>query len=130
MKPGDMLAAAEGLIRRADSTSAGLWPRAAALMARQALESAIAQYWNAQTDTSQLPSCSMRTQLTCLPFYLDRQTARQAGYVWAALSNACHYHSYELAPTAAELTSWINDVRKMIAHVEGLEGRDSLDTRG
>jgi hypothetical protein len=129
MKPGDMLAAGEGLISRRDSTSAGLWPRAAALMARQALESAIAQYWNAQTDTSQLSSCSMRTQLTCLPFYLDRQTARQAAYVWAALSNACHYHSYELAPTAAELTGWINEVRTVIEQIDGLGRPNSLDMR-
>jgi hypothetical protein len=129
MKPCDMLAAAEGLIRRPDSTSAGLWPRAAALMARQALESAIAQHWNTQADTSELPSCSMRTQLTCLPSYLDRQKARQAAYVWAALSNACHYHSYELAPTAAELTGWINDVRTVIEHIDGLGRPNSLDMR-
>jgi hypothetical protein len=118
MKPGDILAAAEDLMTRPDATSAGLWPRAAALMARQALETAIAQYWNARTKTGHLASCSMRTQLACLPFYLDRQTARQGAYVWAALSSACHYHSYELAPTAAELTRWITDVRTVIAHIE------------
>ncbi len=118
MKPGDLLGAAEDLMARPDTTSAGAWPRAAALMARQALESAIAQYWNARTATSELSSCPMRTQLACLPFYLDRPTAFQAAYTWAALSNACHYHSYELAPAAAELTRWITNVRTLIMQVQ------------
>ena len=56
----------------------------------------------------------MRSQLACLPTYLDGATAHQIAYVWAALSEACHYHAYELAPTAAELTGWIDAVDQLI----------------
>jgi hypothetical protein len=56
----------------------------------------------------------MRSQLICLPFYIEPDTAARAAHTWAALSNACHYHRYELAPTAAELTSWIDDVTELV----------------
>ena len=59
----------------------------------------------------------MRSQLICLPFYLDATIAEQVAYVWAALSRACHYHPYELAPTGAELTGWIADVESLITQV-------------
>jgi hypothetical protein len=42
-----------------------------------------------------MASSSMRSQLTC--FYIDAAPARQVTYTWAALSNACYYHPYELA---------------------------------
>ena len=29
---------------------------------------------------------------------------------WGALSRACHHHPYELAPTAGELSGWIEAV--------------------
>ena len=62
----------------------------------------------------------MRSQLTCLPFCLDagdKEIGTQIAYTWAALSCACHFHPYELAPTAAELTGWIDDVARLIARI-------------
>ena len=118
MTPADMLVAAENLIARPDAKSAGLWSRAAALLARQALESVIARFWLTRADTAGLISASMRSQLACLPFYLDRMEAERAAYTWAALSNACHYHSYELAPTAPELIGWIESVRALMTYIE------------
>ena len=59
------------------------------------------------------PGCrfvSVESGVGWVPFYLDARVAREAGYVWAALSDACHYHAYELAPTAGELTGWIDAV--------------------
>jgi hypothetical protein len=57
------------------------------------------------------------------------KTATRAAYLYAALSRACHYHSCELAPTAAELTRWLNetadlaraDVRAAAAHRSGCD---------
>ena len=117
MTPDALIAAAEDLIRRPDATSAGVWPRASALLARQALEDALALQWQVRPQTAELGSCSMRSQLACLATYLDPITARQVAYTWAALSNACHYHSYELGPTAAELKGWIANVRTLITHI-------------
>ena len=59
----------------------------------------------------------MCSQLICLPWYIDTATAGQITYTWAVLSSACHYHLYELAPTAAELTSWIGDVAELLAAI-------------
>ena len=48
--------------------------------------------------------------------------ARQAVFAYAALSSACHYHPYELAPTASELTGWIADVETLVAKIPSLDG--------
>ena len=68
-------------------------------------------------ETVGMPRATMRSQLTCLPRYLDEDVVRQVAYAYAALSCACHYHSYELAPTAAELTRWISDVETLISRI-------------
>jgi len=44
-------------------------------------------------------------------------TTRHVAYTWAALSNACQYHLYELGPTAAELKGWISNVRTLITQI-------------
>jgi hypothetical protein len=117
MTPSDLLSAARELIARPDAATAGVWPRTAALLARQAIEQAIASIWKAQADTAGLGSCTMRSQLTCLPSYIDAETAAQVAYTWAALSGACHYHPYELAPTATELINWIEDADQLLVRL-------------
>ena len=92
------------LVERPDAATAGVWPRAAALLTRQALELALAGVWAARPAAAGLDRSSMRSQLLCLTAYLDGDTATRAAYLYAALSHACHYHLYELALTATELT--------------------------
>ena len=58
-----------------------------------------------------LSGCSMRSQVMCLAAYHDPDTATRAAYQTAALSHACHYHPYELASTAAELTGWLDQAQ-------------------
>jgi hypothetical protein len=118
LTPKQLLAAARELITRPDSATAGVWPRTSALLARQALEQALDSRWAAQPETSPLRQASTRSQLICLPAYLDPALAHQIAYTWAALSNACHYHPYELAPTSTELTAWISDVATLISRIE------------
>ena len=60
----------------------------------------------------------MRSQLLCLTAYLDPSTASRAAYLFAALSRACHYHPYELAPTAAELTSWLDQAAQIVTQLQ------------
>jgi hypothetical protein len=113
----DMLAMAENLLRRADPATAGLWPRASALLAIQALEASVERLW--ERHTLEFQGCSMRTQLICLRSYLDdAPLAARAAHAWAALSRACHHHPYELAPTARELQSWFTVVDEL-ARVSG-----------
>jgi hypothetical protein len=117
LTPADLLASARDLIARPDAATAGVWPRTAATLARQALEAAVDAHWLASARTAAMTRATMRSQLTCLPAYLDEQVARQVAFAYAALTAACHYHPYELAPTAAELTSWIADVEALVAQL-------------
>ena len=86
MTPHELLAAARDLMQRPDASVAGIWPRAAALLARQALEAAMAELWAAQRQTTGLSASTMRSQVLCLTAYLDRGTASRAAYLLAALS--------------------------------------------
>ena len=100
---------ARDLLSRADPATAGLWPRAAALLIRQALEEAVDAYWT----TRQVPleSVSTQTQLVCLRMMTaDNALRGQLHEAWGSLSRACHHHPYELAPTVEELAAWIDVV--------------------
>lgn len=114
MTPHELLAAAMRLTQRPDAATAGIWPRAAALLARQALEQAMAAMWAAKPQAAGLAGSGMRSQLLCLTAYLDSETAARAAYLTGALSHACHYHPYELAPTAAELTGWLDQAAQVV----------------
>ncbi len=122
MTPEELLAAARRLIERPDAATAGVWPRAAALLARQALELAMAALWAANPQATGLSGSTMRSQMLCLTAYLGQDTATRADYLYAALSRACHYHSYELAPTATELTRWLNETTELVTIMRGRAG--------
>jgi len=107
--PTDLLAMARQLLERASPDTAGLWPRASALLARQALEVAVDDFWHDRKLA--LESCPTRAQLICLREYLaDDELAGRVHHAWNALSRACHHHPYELAPTVGELSGWIRAV--------------------
>ena len=113
----ELLASARSMIERPAQTTAGVWPRAAALLARQALEVALKTYWSAKSSGTE--DVSMRAQLLCLEAMLgDDDVARRAHAAWGALSRACHYHAYELAPTGGELLAWCEDVQVVIERTE------------
>jgi hypothetical protein len=114
MSPGELLAAARGVLADPSAAPPGGWPRVVALLTRQALETALSEFWEGRPATAGLSACPRKSQLACLPFYLAPRTAQEAAYTWAALSGACHYHAYELAPTAGELAGWIDDVARLI----------------
>ncbi len=106
-----LLTEAEAIVDRSDSSSTGVWPRAATYLVRQALELALDEYWlRGDPAISTLKDCSMETQLVCLPMFIEPTLAHQVAYVWTALSAACHFHPYELGPTAEELERWRDDV--------------------
>ena len=110
MTPAALAAAARGVLHEPPAAASGGWPRMVAVLTRQALEQALAEFWASVPGAAGVSRCTYRTQFACLPFYLNAATAREAEYLWATLSEACHYHAYELAPTAAELTSWLDAV--------------------
>jgi hypothetical protein len=109
---------ARKLLDRTSPDTAGLWPRAAALLARQALEQAVDEFWAARRIP--LDSCPTTQQLICLREYLDDELAGAVHHAWTALSSACHHHPYELAPTVGELSGWLTVVGSF-AEVKGVE---------
>ncbi len=112
----NVLTMARGLLRRADPETAGLWPRASALLACQALEATVLRLWELRA--LDLQGSSMRAQLICLRTYLGSpDLAARTGHTWSALSGACHHHAYELSPTLGELQTWFSVVEELIESV-------------
>jgi hypothetical protein len=119
-----LVSAARDLIKDDDATTAGLWPRAAALLARQGLELAMFRLW--QVTAPGLEWTSMRCQLLCVGDMLnDRELGGRATLTWNALSNACHHRVYELPPTASELNAALEVVWDVANAVEVLRGKVS-----
>ena len=95
----------------------GVWPRAAALLARQALEDALDRLW--RLSVPQMKQASRRTQMICLGLLLkDEALIADVRAVWSSLSRACHHHHYELAPTAAELKGWIQQTERLLTALD------------
>ena len=97
MNPQDLHIEARRLVEHPDAATAGVWPRADALLTRQALEQAMAGLRATQPQASGLSDSTMRSQLLCLTAYVDEDVATRGTYLSAALSRVCHHH-YELAP--------------------------------
>jgi hypothetical protein len=111
--PAWLLEQARQLLRRPHDPTAGLWPRASALLGRQALEARLEALCEAEHRG--LGRCgSTRAQLLCLWESVDERLAREATHTWGALTQACHYHAYDLPPTAEELESWLASVERLV----------------
>jgi hypothetical protein len=113
MTSAEILERAAGLLNHPTAETAGLWPRATAVLARQALEVGLHEALSARIPGIQ--NAPVRVQLLCLQSYLeDTETAHEVNLAWWALSRACHHLSYELPPTAPELEGLIDVVRRFV----------------
>ena len=85
--------------------------RRACWLARSAMEEAL-DHLLAARDVAPGPRASTRAKLTCLEvaYEDDRALVSRAQYTWARLSDACHHHAYELAPTALEALGLLDAV--------------------
>ena len=81
--------------------AAGGSARLAAFLARQALEELVVERCVALGVDIERPS--MRSRLVILRSLDTPERADAAALAWNRLSNACHHHAYELAPTVAEV---------------------------
>ena len=118
--PQGAVSAARDLCRRPETELGGCWPRSAALLARQALEHGLDEYWMSRKPEV-VPVRSQHAKLLCLPTYLDPTTARAAAHLWAELSRACHQHAYDLPPTVEEVDSWLDEVERVLLAVQRVE---------
>lgn len=115
---GQLLDAAGELIGSVVPGTRGVWPRTAAFLIRLALEESLDELWAGVQPG--LADCAMRAQILCLPAYAGEEVAGRAAAAWSGLSQACHYHAYELAPTAAELRHWHDEVAEIRRQTAGL----------
>ncbi|MBX3271680.1 MAG: hypothetical protein KF729_15545 [Sandaracinaceae bacterium] len=116
MTPRALLAQARELVERPVPGTEGLWARAAAHLARQALESAMRV--RLARRTHRIEEVSFRVQLLCLTLECDAAAAAQAAYAWSALSTALHHHGYELPPTARSLRAWVDAVERVVERLD------------
>lgn len=120
--PHELVSAARDLTRIDQPETAGLWPRAAALLGRQALELAMARLF--EMTARGLERTSTRCQLLCVGTMLDdRGLGGRAHVAWNQLSGSCHHRVYELPPTAGELRDALQTVWELSEAVEGVRAR-------
>ena len=107
---------ANQLLIRPRQATAGLWARASALLARQALESSVDKFWT--RCGWEMQRCSFRSQLLCLQELAGVEVAREAAYSYNFLSNVCHFHPYEASPTSVELRTILELVESVVGALE------------
>jgi hypothetical protein len=123
-----LVSAARDLIHVDDPQTAGLWPRAAALLGRQAIEAAMADLW--QLSAPGLEDTSAKCQLLCLSHFLgDPDLAGRVHAAWHGLTQACHIQIYELAPTAGELEGWLEIAWDLAERVAAIRARKAAHDR-
>jgi hypothetical protein len=117
MTPTELLAAAQRLLDRPDAKTAPIWPRAAALLARQALEQGLDLFWRGKG--LKLDTLATKPQLICLQAYLpNRELAARTNDAWSNLTRACHHHPYELGVGQEELKAWLETVEQVLVSAE------------
>ncbi len=88
----DLVCTAERILDGVIPMPVGRVARAAAAVARQALEDAVAV--QCSTLAAGLHRPTMRSQLILLRELGDREVGRKAQVAWDGLSQACHHHAY------------------------------------
>jgi hypothetical protein len=120
-----LVSAARDLMRNDSDATAGLWPRAAALLARQALEAALACLWSLTAPG--LERARMRCQILCAGQMLnDAELGGRVGVAWNVLSDGCHHSAYELPPDAADLGGALDTVWALAEAVDGVRSKARL----
>lgn len=116
MTPVELVEQARRLLEEPTPATVSGWSRAAALLARQALELQLREFWSVRLAGAE--RLNMRAQLNCARVYLDSEIAGELAYAWYALSRATHHHPYELDPTREELASLLGAVAVVNARVK------------
>lgn len=83
-------------------------------LARAALEGVIVDLLKVKGVTAD--RASERAKLSCLEgiYVDDRDLVHKAEYAWSRLSEACHQHAYQLAPTYPEVRHLVGLVEELV----------------
>lgn len=113
MTPGERLAVAEGLLEKSGEAMAGLWPRACAVLVRQALEGAVERVLRERVPGSQ--AARWRVKFLVLGRAIgDEGKARELGYVWGRCSEVLHRGGGGLGASEVQLRGWVEVVRGVV----------------
>jgi hypothetical protein len=123
LSPVELLGEARSLLENPTRAAVSGWPRAVALLARMALESALNGYWRARVPG--VEQLDMRAKLGCARGYLGPTTAGEISYAWKGLSSATHHRPYELDPTVEELQALVAQVEHAMTKIAGASGGGS-----
>jgi hypothetical protein len=117
MTPAEQLQWARHLLDHGGAATAGVWPRASALLARHALEQLLEEFWS-PIAPSLVATRNVRAQLIALRGYAPvSASASPVSAAYAGLCRGCHHHPYELPPTRAELDWLIGTVERFAGTV-------------
>jgi hypothetical protein len=106
----EQLAWARRMLDHAEAATAGVWPRASALLARHALEELLDEFWAVHAPPL-VATRNRRAQMIALRgFPAVAESVAPLRVAYAGLSAGCHHHPYELPPTRAELDGLITAV--------------------
>ena len=111
------MSTADALLSQAQEVlqgSASHSTRAACWIARSALEHAVDDLLEAKRLSAN--EATMRSKLTVLQvaYEQDNDVPALADHAWNRLSQACHHHAFELAPSATEVQHLIQLVAKVL----------------
>jgi len=88
--------------------------RTACWLSRLALERAVSELLEAKGVSA--PRATMASRLSALEVLYredDPTIAQRAEYAWSRLSNASHYHAFELTPSVAEVLGLVSLVAQL-----------------
>lgn len=123
-RPSDLLVVARRMLSTRGTLPVVVRSRAAAVLARQALEGALAEYWAHRL--TRVGGAPARVQLLCARHLLDRlDLAGDLSYLWSALSRVLHHHPTDTAPTQAEIDHLLvraQAVTTSLGEVRGIRG--------
>jgi hypothetical protein len=101
---------------------------AAALLLRQALETALGDFWTGPL--ADMAELSWRVQLIALRFYAGEHgddLAETLAYTWYRLSSFCHHDAYELPPPKHEIEICAAAIEAFLHLSSGNPAEDALD---
>ena len=123
--PGELLEVARQVCASTELRTSPWATRAVALLVRQAMESWLAQYWEATAPA--VAAVSRKSQFLLLTGMLPEDAAATAHATWGQLSHACHHRVFDLEPTMSQSIAWIDaaerfgEALRTAAHAQGGE---------
>lgn len=113
----ELLRDARVVLDQSAAIPVGTWGRAVAVLARQAMERSLDDYWTA-FDPAMVGVRNTRASFLCLRSCWTDDAAVDGYYSWQLLSRACHYQSYDVEPSAAEVEQLLTGAKRFVTAVD------------